>query len=205
MKLFQLFYEGISYLDEQRELKLRHSLKHDSLIDNCIIFDSFDDEENFALSIDKVSKWLNKKPLEKSLEIEYSNSIQKIYLHKELRNNFKQIWTEEKEKTILVIRISEDVRESLEQQDHNAIDNEIIDYYLGFTKVFKILINLKKPIVGHNTLLDLMFMYKQFYRPLPYKYKDFKTEIHQIFPLVYDTKYVSYELKKILKTGNYKI
>jgi len=36
------------------------------------------------------------------------------------------------------------------------------------------------------------------------KYIDFKTNIHQLFPTIYDTKFLSYELKKILQIqGNY--
>ena len=36
------------------------------------------------------------------------------------------------------------------------------------------------------------------------KYIDFKNNIHQLFPTIYDTKFLSYELKKILQIhGNY--
>lgn len=57
----------------------------------------------------------------------------------------------------------------LEEEEKQALDRALLDSYIGFSKVFKYLVDLKKPIVGHNILLDLMYMYKLFYKPLPSK------------------------------------
>lgn len=57
----------------------------------------------------------------------------------------------------------------LESEEGQALDKALLDSFLGFSKVFKLLVELKKPIVGHNILLDLMYMYKLFYKPLPSK------------------------------------
>lgn len=43
------------------------------------------------------------------------------------------------------------------------------DPYLGFTKIFRLLIQYKKPLVIHNGIMDLMYMYEKFYEPLPSK------------------------------------
>jgi len=32
------------------------------------------------------------------------------------------------------------------------------------------------------------------------KYIDFKNNIHQLFPIIYDTKFLSFELREILQT-----
>jgi hypothetical protein len=45
-----------------------------------------------------------------------------------------------------------------------------MDSLLGFSRLFKLLVELKKPIVGHNLLLDLMIMYNQFHDQLPCKF-----------------------------------
>ncbi|KAK0160853.1 hypothetical protein PV328_008219 [Microctonus aethiopoides] len=204
-KFDKLNYEGISYLNEQEEFKLRESLKDDLISINHDTFDNIEDEEKFSQTINKVAKWLeNSDASEKGLEIQCDNVIQQCCLQKQLRNYFKKIWTEPKENSILVIKVSAETKEILKEQDNNSLDKEIIDYYLGFTKVFKLLVTLKKPIMGHNILLDLMFIYKQFYKPLPKKYSDFKTEINRIFPSVYDTKFISYELKRVMNSDHWK-
>ncbi len=46
-------------------------------------------------------------------------------------------------------------------------------------------------LVGHNLFTDLMFLYKSFIGPLPEKVSDFQKEIHALFPLVIDTKYLA--------------
>lgn len=45
------------------------------------------------------------------------------------------------------------------------------DPYLGFTKIFRLLIQYKKPLVVHNGIMDLMYLYEKFYEPLPSKLK----------------------------------
>lgn len=51
------------------------------------------------------------------------------------------------------------------------LDDDLITSLLGFSHVFKLLIQLRKPMIGHNCLLDFMLMYQQFYEPLPGMFK----------------------------------
>lgn len=46
-------------------------------------------------------------------------------------------------------------------------------------------------LVGHNLFMDLVNFYKCFFGPLPDKVEDFQAIIHQLFPLVIDTKYMA--------------
>ena len=59
---------------------------------------------------------------------------------------------------------------------------------LGFTQVIELLSESKKPVILHNGLLDLMYMYQQFFAPLPDSYEDFKKVINDTFPKIFDTK-----------------
>ena len=44
---------------------------------------------------------------------------------------------------------------------------------IGFTKVVKMLIESKKPLVGHNPQYDLLFIHEKFIGPLPEDFIDF--------------------------------
>lgn len=65
------------------------------------------------------------------------------------------------------MRIGKDERQELELKEKGRLEEKLLNYYIGFSKVFKLLVKLKKPIVGHNSLVDLMYMHQQFYKPLP--------------------------------------
>ena len=46
-------------------------------------------------------------------------------------------------------------------------------------------------LVGHNVFMDLMYFYKCFFGTLPDKVEDFQRIIHELFPLIVDTKYLA--------------
>ena len=46
-------------------------------------------------------------------------------------------------------------------------------------------------LVGHNVFLDLMYFYKCFFGTLPDRVEDFQLVIHELFPIVIDTKYLA--------------
>jgi poly(A)-specific ribonuclease len=60
----------------------------------------------------------------------------------------------------------------------------------GFTNVFELLVNAKKPLVGHNMYFDLLFLYSHFVEPLPPSHLEFKKSISKLFPEIYDTKFI---------------
>lgn len=64
-----------------------------------------------------------------------------------------------------VVKISSNAQDDSFKNDN--LEEVLLDVYLGFSKVFKLLSSSKKMIIGHNILLDLMFMHQQFYKPLP--------------------------------------
>ena len=72
---------------------------------------------------------------------------------------------------------------------------------LGFTRVIEILSSAKKPIIGHNMLFDVAFIYEQFVAPLPGSYTEFATLWKNHFPLVYDTKTLAVSSGEFQKTA----
>lgn len=128
----------------------------------------------------------------------YKHSLDVLYFfHKHIRNRFnKQIWTSEEHGEIVIKKVSPSEFDKLEIE--NDVDESFRNDMLGFAHVFRYLVSLKKPIVGHNLLTDLMIMYHRFENPLPPSYKQFKKQIHDLLPIIYDTKCLTHELKRNL-------
>jgi len=53
------------------------------------------------------------------------------------------------------------------------------------------LIAAKKPIIGHNMIYDIIYLYNQFVDDLPETYQEFIQKWFDLFPLVYDNKVLS--------------
>jgi hypothetical protein len=45
-------------------------------------------------------------------------------------------------------------------------------------------------LVGHNCFMDLVYFYHHFIGKLPDTVEEFKVQVHHVFPLVIDTKYL---------------
>lgn len=81
----------------------------------------------------------------------------------------------------------------MEEQQKEEVD-PIEDLYLnemGFSLIVEELINAKKPIIGHNMIYDIIYLYNQFIGNLPETYSEFIEEWHKLFPSVFDTKVLS--------------
>ncbi|XP_011880452.1 PREDICTED: poly(A)-specific ribonuclease PARN-like domain-containing protein 1 [Vollenhovia emeryi] len=197
----KLAYQGISYLDQVDEAILQQQLQNKTLFQNVARSISYEEDDNFNDVVVKIIKWLSTASDETdSFKIESPTPKFQYFIHKELRKRFPNIWTFSENNTVTVIKVPPESRVILEQEEGSILENVLLESYIGFSKVFKLLVSLKKPIIAHNSFLDFMFVHQQFYKPLPQKYIDFKNNIHQLFPTIYDTKHLSFELREILKT-----
>ena len=52
-------------------------------------------------------------------------------------------------------------------------------------------------LVGHNLYLDLMLIYDKFIDHLPHTYKEYKEKLHASLPNIYDTKYISLQMRRV--------
>ena len=86
-----------------------------------------------------------------------------------------------------------------EEEIKQNIDRLYNEEY-GFTEIIDILIDAKLPIIGHNMIYDVMFMYRQFIDDLPETYDAFVKKWRENFPKTYDTKLISSYCKPIPKT-----
>ncbi|KAF1344607.1 ribonuclease H-like domain-containing protein [Delphinella strobiligena] len=60
-----------------------------------------------------------------------------------------------------------------------------------YSRAQHLLHNKKSVLVGHNLFLDLIYLYKAFIGPLPDSVDQFIDLIHDMFPMVIDTKYMA--------------
>jgi hypothetical protein len=84
---------------------------------------------------------------------------------------------------VSIMTVSKEVAPSSSSADHTALNQ-----HLGFRRIWLALIAAQLPIVGHNCMLDLLFLYAAVEGNLPTALCDFKREIHSRFPVIIDTK-----------------
>ena len=73
----------------------------------------------------------------------------------------------------------------------DATDEEREAHTLRFEELCGILKEKRTVLVGHNLFLDLIYFYTFFFGPLPDRVEGFQKTIAELFPLVFDTKYLA--------------
>lgn len=69
--------------------------------------------------------------------------------------------------------------------------NKLIDSISLLSTIFDWISKSSAPIIGHNFLLDLLFVYHNFIGEIPESLDDFKEKIFLKFPKIFDTKLIS--------------
>ncbi|XP_078093180.1 poly(A)-specific ribonuclease PNLDC1-like [Mustelus asterias] len=150
------------------------------------------------MMIAEVSEWLVHAREGDSLTLSGLPGLQVFEVQLMLRRGISNIWTEiEDQDKVVVQKVSYSKRTQLENSvtDGCRVDR-VLEAALGFTQVFRDLVGANKPLVGHNMLLDLMYIHDKFYRSLPESFAEFKANIHKLFPSVFDTKHISKRMKQ---------
>eukprot|EP00116_Pleurobrachia_bachei_P003460 sb/3463722/ len=101
--------------------------------------------------------------------------------------------------TLEVMKVNPDGgKEEFNKQEIENKARELSDA-IGFTHIVRLLRKTRTPIVGHNVLMDLLYLYHKFYKPLPECYEEFKRRFSREFPEVYDTRHIISNIKVALK------
>ena len=85
---------------------------------------------------------------------------------------------------------------------NEEIIEQLTNEELGFSRFIEYLCAKKIPIIGHNIYYDMMFLFDKLIGDLPKDFYSFKKQIHEYFPIIYDTKYISTVLTKEYKKCN---
>ncbi|CAH2008178.1 unnamed protein product [Acanthoscelides obtectus] len=197
----KLMYQGIPYMNSAQEAELRRKLLNNEITE---VLSSFKPELEtvFDNECEAIKKWYHNAKEGDHLSLEkiydkYKNNIDVLYfVQKGLRAKFKNTWTSIDSKEFVLKKVTSEELKLLKTE--RSLEEEQLDELLGFTKLFRLITNSRKPLVGHNLLLDIALMINSFECPLPASYNKFKKLTNTLFPAIYDTKVLCYEMKNLI-------
>ncbi|KPJ06242.1 Poly(A)-specific ribonuclease PARN-like domain-containing protein 1 [Papilio machaon] len=194
----KFIYEGIPYLSKVEEDEIVQQIKNNNLTSYLTSALEIEEEKELQYYSNKVSEWLHSSE-DGTMYIDVQNPIQRYLIHTELRQRFPNILTTDSLGNSNKILIYRDKSiEGANSAKMETLEKNLIDKLLGFSNIIQLLVQYKKPIIGHNIFMDLLLLHNQFIGPLPKKYSIFKMNINNLFPVIYDTKYISHEMGKKL-------
>lgn len=206
----KLFREGLSYCGELEEERLRAELR-DRQDQRDAALEGKDDENDEKDSLNMVLVPLQEEKLmseiteriehflkseDKDFTITNCNGFQRKLVYQLIESKYKHsistssVTLENNYKAIMVERKRTKEQELELEAERVARENEELELAVGLSLVLQELSRAKKLIVGHNMLLDLLFVIRQFFRPLPPNFHEFKKIVRELFPLLLDTKYL---------------
>lgn len=113
---------------------------------------------------------------------EFCNAFMRKFLYQYMEKTYPTLTlTKTSDNKFQVLKLSQ--AELTERKQKQLRDK------LGFRQIFKCLKG--KPIVGHNCFYDLLFVMNYLEGPLPDDLTTFKRNFNDIFPVVFDTKYMA--------------
>lgn len=194
-------YSSIPYINRDQERELRQRFNNDEITEVQSVF------QHVIIEIvnqhrQQIQKWYSTAKRGDTLTIpkiykECENNYQISYfLHKNLRRGFKDIWTFTENQEFVLKKVSPEDIEMLNKIQN--LEEDLLRNILGFGKVFRLLVSLQKPIVGHNVMQDILLLIQCLETSLPYCYKKFKKLTNDLFPNIFDTKTISYELRHLV-------
>ncbi|XP_065055422.1 pre-piRNA 3'-exonuclease trimmer-like [Rhopilema esculentum] len=194
----KFMYEGVTYLNKDQEENLRKMHQLGRIKHSCDSMKLRDyDQNELRLLLDDISQWRYGAKTGDSREYSAPDQgINQYVLLADLQERFKDVICQVKSEKVVLTK-SDDVEKV--RKSYNAEFERIFQIEIGFSRVFKKISSSRKPIVGHNCLTDLLFMFEKFHKSLPDNYKDFKKELHNLFPVIFDTKMISFCLRKTMR------
>lgn len=198
----KFLYDGVPYLNLDQERVLREMHANGNIRKACSAMSvRILDGENENRLFDEIYTWkLNANIGETKIVAFPVQAIDQYVMLFDLRERIPDIscrYTTDGE-----LEITKQDGEHDSQLIENSYDQEfekIIQSQIGFSRVLRVITENKKPVVGHNCLTDLLYIFDKFYKTLPESYKTFKSELHKVLPKIYDTKHISMMLRRTMR------
>uniref|UniRef100_A0A8C0BX01 PARN like, ribonuclease domain containing 1 n=1 Tax=Buteo japonicus TaxID=224669 RepID=A0A8C0BX01_9AVES len=186
--------DGIPYMNEvQEKILSQHLLEGSWKVSSAL------DRDVLKKAIDEVTSWIGAAEEEETMILQDLSGMKQAMC-------IQLAWEAEIPNDcsfqVMVKKVSPQHRQLLENSPDDCCQKELILLSArGFTNLFQTLVKAKKPLVGHNMLMDLMHLHDKFYKPLPESYEEFKRNIHNLFPVLIDTKTVTKSIWKVRCKG----
>ncbi|CAH2073510.1 unnamed protein product, partial [Iphiclides podalirius] len=191
-------YEGISYFSKEEQKKIYLEMKNKSLASYLAQGLEIEEERQIQHYCSEVCKWLHNSE-EETMYIDMHNPVLRYLIHVEIQKRFPTVLTTVSLGNSNKILIYRDKHvEGANSTPIDKLEENFIKSVFGFSQVIQLLEHYRKPLVGHNVFLDLILLHNQFIGPLPIAYSSFKKNINSMFPIIFDTKYISNEMSKKL-------
>ena len=163
------------YNPKNKKKKIILFKENDKKIYNEIkkIFDEFYNSNSNELKIEKIQR---------HILIYFLNN-----LSEEIRN---KIFINENNKNFILIKkvSNEEKVKKINLENENILNK--IKHEKGIKILFEKIIEKKKKIVGHNCLVDILFIYNNFIETIPKDFKIFLMKLLNNFNEIYDTKFL---------------
>ncbi|XP_016008213.2 poly(A)-specific ribonuclease PNLDC1 isoform X1 [Rousettus aegyptiacus] len=186
---------GIPYMNEEQEKKIKQNI----LTGNWKVRSSLD-KDQIKVVIHEVTRWLDLAEEGDWMTLPGITGFQAFEVQLVLRQALPDIWTVLRDEGVIVKKVSREHRWYLENTScdrESCWKEKILLSARGFSVFFQMLVKAQKPLVGHNMMMDLLHLHEKFFRPLPESYDQFKLNIHNLFPVLIDTKNVTKDIWKV--------
>mmetsp|Transcript_27351 Transcript_27351/g.64259 ORF Transcript_27351/g.64259 Transcript_27351/m.64259 type:complete len:553 (+) Transcript_27351:119-1777(+) len=198
-------YEGIPFVNKDGAERLHSSLFPENSGENGsgggekrtpIVLTKKSDIEITDKAIAGIKEWLADETKKEETEYEAltTNPYIRRFMYEKVAATFPELMAESRpvpgvrgRSAFVVLRLSEAQKAERAAKVRSEKEQEYAKK-IGFHRIFKILYEAKKPLIGHNCMYDLLFMMSHFEGPLPKSYETFREIFHSRFPVLLDTK-----------------
>ncbi|EWC47046.1 hypothetical protein DRE_03808 [Drechslerella stenobrocha 248] len=201
----KLYSSGVAYLSHSEEAYIRELRRvNDEDLGNDIHVDS-SEQPVLQAARDTINAWLREGSgdyrsfinLTPPHQDEVFNGYQRRLIHQMLRREYPQLVGQSYDRHFQVQPRSE-VREAERIKAREDRFETILGEQRGVRLLIDKIMELKKPIVGHNCFTDLCYMYRMFIGELPDTLTDFRRLLRREFGLIVDTKFLALNVDKYL-------
>ncbi|CAD8122816.1 unnamed protein product [Paramecium sonneborni] len=190
------FNEGILYLSHQNERIMRETKRIQDLrndiryLDKIVTFEMINFVKQYKVLIEQFLKFSD----DLQFEIPIKRLKVKVYRHfiesinKEFGKNYE--FHCKYDSDVLIKREKLYIVKGPEPVETKKQNVEEVNEFAGVRVLLDQISQQKTPLILHNGLMDIMHVYDKFFETLPDSKNEFITKVNQIFPEIYDTKYI---------------
>ncbi|CAB3386361.1 Hypothetical predicted protein [Cloeon dipterum] len=193
----KMMHHGVNFVSLEQAEKLKQAIrKQHPYVQQQKQLLSVDLLESYRRVCSDVMAWAADAKDREETIFQIPDGLCPYLLQWDVRAGIPDIWARLHGNSLVVSKVGEKMRKELEDAHRAKEEAEAFDKLIGFTKFFSLLIEQKIPLVGHNVMLDMMHMFQQLIEPLPESYWTYKQKLLKHFPVIFDTKLMSLEIKQ---------